>query len=44
MIESRHVRSGNEPFRNGIATVVNWTYIKIRLSISVGSFRKRVTE
>ena len=44
MIETRHVRSGNEPARNGFATVVNWTSMTIRLSISVGSFRIEVTE
>src|SRR5271170_7176808 len=37
MIELRHVRSGNEPARNGFATVVNWTYKRNRLSISLGS-------
>src|ERR1700749_3322929 len=37
MIESRHVRSGNKPARNGSATVVNWTSAGNRLRISVES-------
>jgi len=37
MIEVKHVRPGNEPARNGFATVVNWTSGGNRLSISVES-------
>jgi hypothetical protein len=37
MIHIQHVRSGNEPARNGFATVLNWTYKENRFSISVGS-------
>ena len=37
MIEIRHVRSCNEPTRNGFATVVNWTSAGIGRSISVKS-------
>jgi hypothetical protein len=36
MMHIQYVRSGNEPSRNGFATVVNWTYGENRLSISVG--------
>src|ERR1700683_540118 len=42
MIEIKHVRSGNEPGRNRFATVLNWTSMRNRLSISVGSFLARV--
>jgi hypothetical protein len=37
MIELKHVRLGNEPARNGFATVVNWTSDSNRRSISVES-------
>src|SRR3984885_5349093 len=35
MIEIRHVRSGNKPARNGVATVENWTSAGNGLSIIV---------
>jgi hexosaminidase len=40
-IEIRHVRSGNKPARNGLATVVNWTSAGNGRSISVKSSPSR---